>query len=67
MHIIEEFFKKNNFDIPRMFLEEPIGTKFVKYQLKKDYLFDFVKKMTILKGEISKNFFKPENFEIDKL
>jgi len=35
-----------------------------KYQIKKDYLFLFVKKMSVLKGAIKKNFFKPEEIEV---
>jgi hypothetical protein len=67
MVIIEEFFKKNNFDMPRIFIQDKISTKKfnVHYQLEKDYLFKFIKKMSVLKGHIRKNFFFPEDFEID--
>ena len=31
MNVIEEFFKKNNFEMPRIFVEDKISTKQVKY------------------------------------
>jgi hypothetical protein len=52
MEIIEEFFKKNNFEMPRQFVEDEIGTPYVKYKIKSNYLFEFAKKMTVIKGEI---------------
>ena len=60
MAILEEFFKKNNFDEPQTLIESMRS----KYQIKKDYLFLFVKKMSVLKGAIKKNFFKPEDIEV---
>lgn len=65
MMIIEEFFKKNNFEIPRIFIQDKIGTKYATYTIEKDYLFKFVKKMSVLKGVIQKNFFEPEDFEVN--
>ena len=65
MDIIEEFFKKNNFEMPRIFIQDKIGSKYATYSIKKDYLFEFVKKMSVLKGIIQKNFFTPEDFDID--
>lgn len=33
--------------------------------MEKDYLFNFVKKMSVLKGVIQKNFFEPEDFDVN--
>lgn len=60
MTILEEYFKKNNFDEPQTLIESMRN----KYQIKKDYLFSFVKKMSVLKGAIKKNFFKPEDIDV---
>ena len=50
MSVCEEFFKKNNFEIPHQLVTDSTFCSDLFYSVPPDYLFQFVKKMTEFRG-----------------